>query len=825
MTTNNQLQNNAGLKTEYDRLAKELEHKKTELNVINQVVKEISTLLELDQILPLVAEKARALISAETLIVPIIDQNREYYTYLAASGKNSHAIMGQSFPVTIGMCGWVLSHQESLLFGENSTELMGKATQWEDGMESALLVPLMSRGKIVGGLSGLGKNGGGSFSEEDLSVLELFSSHISIAIENAQIFQELKAQRNHAQITLKAIGDGVISTDEKGLVVQMNPVAERLTGWSEAQAQGRALSEIFNIVNSISNEPVENPVEKVIAEGEIVGLANHTILISKQGRRYQISDSAAPIKDEWGNIHGVILVFRDVSEEYFMQEALIENQARFNSILDNTPAVIYLKDIDGRYLLVNRQFEKLFSVDAVDVKNKTDFDIFPADVAEKFVQNDKKVLQTKNAIEIEEQAPHPDGMHVYISIKFPLIGSDGTPYAVCGISTDITEHRFIEEALRRSQKMDAIGQLSGGVAHDFNNQLGVIIGYLDMLKLYMEKSNPQFQWLEAASNATLRCMDLTRQLLSFSRKQVKEKELVNLNDSIKDMQTMIDRSVTPQIQVDYQLADDLCNTLIDKGEFQDAMLNLVINARDAMSRGGILRIETRNEDIDSIQANRLLNVVPGQYVHLIVSDNGNGMSKDIMEHVFEPFFTTKPTGQGTGLGLAMVYGFVMRYEGQIKIYSELGKGTVVNIYLPQLKETAKVSEDKARSSRDLPQGSECVLVVDDEPDLLQLAIFYLDDLGYKTLRAENAHKALSIIEGHPEIDLLFSDVLMPGGMNGYELAEKALMINPGLKVLLTSGFVSDNIKDALFQKYANGLLAKPYRKEQLSRRLREVLDR
>ncbi|HEY9051089.1 MAG TPA: PAS domain-containing protein, partial [Gammaproteobacteria bacterium] len=684
---------------------------------------------------------------------------------------------------------------------------------------------LISRGKIVGGLSGLGKKGGGSFSKEDLAILELFSSHISIAIENAQIFQELKEQKKRAEITLKSIGDAVITTDAQGKVVQMNPVAERLTSWTEAQANGKFLSDIFNIVNARSRKPVDNPVEKVIANGDVVGLANHTVLISKHGKEFQISDSAAPIKDEFGNILGVILVFRDVSEEYYMQEALIENQARFHSILDNTPAVIYLKDREGRYLLINRQYEKLFNVSNDSVRNKTDYDIFPAEIAEKFTQNDKYVLQTKNSIEIEELAPRADGLHVYISVKFPLLDADGEAYGICGISTDITEHRFTEEALRRSQKMDAIGQLSGGIAHDFNNQLGVVIGYLDMLKRQMDENKPQFQWLETASKATLRCMDLTRQLLSFSRKQVKEKEQLNLNDCIVDMQTMINRSLTPQIRVDYFLADDLHNTLLDKGEFQDAMLNLVINARDAMPQGGVLRIETHNENIDKVQANRLLNIAPGKYIHVVISDNGKGMSKDVMEHIFDPFFTTKPTGKGTGLGMTMVYGFVNRYDGQIKIYSELGKGTKINIYLPELKPTDEVKVENIKNTREFPGGSESILIVEDEPDLLQLAAHYLDDLGYQILEAQDASHALSMLEKHPEIDLLFSDVLMPGGMNGYELAEQVLSIKPGIKILLTSGFVSDNIKNGLFQQYANDLLVKPYRKDVLAKRIRDVLDR
>jgi len=402
--------------------------------------------------------------------------------------------------------------------------------------------------------------------------------------------------------------------------------------------------------------------------------------------------------------------------------------------------------------------------------------------------------------------------------------AEGYPIRSVGTVQDITERVSMEEALRRSQKMDAIGQLSGGVAHDFNNQLGVVIGYLDFLRNHFSPDEKPRQWVDIAIKSTLRCMDLTQQLLTFSRHQAKEKRVVDLNTTLNEMKAMITRSVTPEVMVQYFLADNLWQTEINLGEFQDAILNLVINARDAMPNGGKLLIETSNKYLDASYAARNPGVEPGAYVQLMLSDTGTGIDKETMEHIFEPFFTTKPTGKGTGLGMAMVYGFVKRYGGNIKVYSELGVGTTMRLYLPRTTASESTTTIQDTHEVELPTGSETILIVDDEVDLLQLADQYLRDLGYHTRLAENTKQALAILEGDESIDLLFSDVVMPGGMNGYELAQQATQLRPRLKVLLTSGFTSKTIAHNGLARFSAHLLCKPYRKSDLSQRIRTVLD-
>ena len=404
--------------------------------------------------------------------------------------------------------------------------------------------------------------------------------------------------------------------------------------------------------------------------------------------------------------------------------------------------------------------------------------------------------------------------------------ADDTPLRAVGTVQDITERVAMEQALRRSQKMEAIGQLSGGIAHDFNNQLGIIIGYLDFLKNHLEGQQKPSRWVETATRATQRCMDLTRQLLSFSRRQGRSEASLNLNDCIDEIKNVIARSVTPEVEVKYFLANPLWTTRADPGELQDAIINLAINARDAMPNGGTLVIETGNIHLDRHYAERNPGVTPGDYVQLNISDTGTGMDAQTLERACEPFFTTKDEGKGTGLGLAMVYGFAKRCGGFVKLYSEPNAGTSVRLYLPRCQDCEVVHaalDDTAREP--LPRGNETVLLVDDEPDLLQLAARYLSELGYQVYTAENARQALALLDDPSlPIDILFSDVVMPGGINGYELAQKAVERRPAIKVLLTSGFTSRTLAHNGLARFNANLLPKPYRKDQLAQRIRRVLD-
>ncbi len=510
------------------------------------------------------------------------------------------------------------------------------------------------------------------------------------------------------------------------------------------------------------------------------------------------------------------------------EEALQEKEARIRGVVESALDAVIVIDENSVIIEWNTQAELIFGWKSSDILGRTLMEtIIPPQYHEGHQRGIEKLRATGEGPFLNRRreltALHREGREFAVELSVSVLRR-GETWVFSAFVRDLTERRQAEEVLRRSQKMEAIGQLSGGIAHDFNNQLGIVIGYLDFLKNYAANDDGPRQWVNTATKATLRCMDLTRQLLAFSRRKATTKVIVDLNATLKELETMIARSVTPEVEVEYFLADDLWQTEIDPGEFQDAILNLVINARDAMPEGGKLLIETTNKHIDTNYAALNPRIEAGHYVQLMLSDTGTGMDKDTLEHLFEPFFTTKPEGKGTGLGLAMVYGFVKRYGGYIKVYSEPGTGTTIRLYLPRstVSESAVISNDTGKA--ELLAGSESILIVDDESDLLELADLYLSDLGYRTLRAETTTQALAILAGDQEIDLLFSDVVMPAGMNGYELAQQATAQRPNLKVLLTSGFTLKTIARNGLARFAAHLLSKPYRKADLAQRIRIVLD-
>ncbi len=305
------------------------------------------------------------------------------------------------------------------------------------------------------------------------------------------------------------------------------------------------------------------------------------------------------------------------------------------------------------------------------------------------------------------------------------------------IISDITELKQTELALRRSQKMDAVGQMAGGIAHDFNNILSIVLGNIEMLERQSTFDLKVQKRIESIKQSAQRAVDLTRQLLGFSRSEATSKKVININQRLEKMKSLIVRSLTPQVEVSEQLAKGLWSVEIDPGDFEDALLNLLLNARDAMSGTGLLTIETRNCELDEAYCDINPGIGPGKYVQLAVSDTGTGLSSDVQEHIFEPFFTTKPQGEGTGLGLAMVYGFVKRSGGCIKVYSESGIGTTFRIFLPAVPEEAQVCEKIIGNISTWPRGTETVLLVDDELALLELVEESLKVLGYRVLTASN----------------------------------------------------------------------------------------
>jgi len=389
---------------------------------------------------------------------------------------------------------------------------------------------------------------------------------------------------------------------------------------------------------------------------------------------------------------------------------------------------------------------------------------------------------------------------------------------------DVSERKALEAQLRQAQRMEAVGQLTGGLAHDFNNLLTIVIGNLDLLLERLGKNGEIAEMAQLALDAGLRGATLTRQLLAFSRRQPLEPKAFDMNELVEDTIGLLRRTLGEQLDIETKFAADLWPVLADPAQLEAAFANLAINARDAMPQGGRLAIETANKQLDADYAARNVDVAPGDYVMLAVSDNGTGIAPSILDKVFEPFFTTKEQGQGTGLGLSMVYGFAKQSGGHVKIYSEVGHGTTVRLYLPRAGADRQRSDVRAPELIEELVGDAKVLVVEDSGEVRKVAVNYLLAFGYRVIEAGSGPEALEQLAADATISLLFTDVIMPGGMSGPELAQRALELRPDLKVLFTSGYAETAIEGGPSVGLVGNLLSKPYRKEDLARKLREVLE-
>ena len=408
------------------------------------------------------------------------------------------------------------------------------------------------------------------------------------------------------------------------------------------------------------------------------------------------------------------------------------------------------------------------------------------------------------------------------------VAENGALRAMLLVAQDETERNRLERQFLQSQKMEAVGQLTGGIAHDFNNLLGILIGNLDIVRERVDGNPELCELVDAGIEAGLRGADLNKRLLAFSRRQALQPEEVDVNAAVGGIIALLRRSLGERVEIRLSCDDAAWTVRVDPTQLETAVVNLCINARDAMPQGGVLMVETCNVTIDDHYADSHEEVLPGDYVMASVSDNGQGMTPEILRRVFEPFFTTKPVGQGTGLGLPMVYGFMKQSNGHISIYSEPGRGTTVRLYLPRSAGGGVRSDADLQAAPALSSGQELILIVEDNPDMRDLARRQCLDLGYRVVEAENADRALELVELGLKPDLLFADVIMPGSMGGFDLAGRLRRKWPELAVLMSSGFTERAARDmhhpddGEVRPYT--LLSKPYRKTDLVKALREAFD-
>ncbi len=610
-------------------------------------------------------------------------------------------------------------------------------------------------------------------------------------------------------------------TDSNGTITYANDLFVKVSGYSKNELIGQN-----NRILKSSYHSAEffEEMYRVISAGEI--WSGDICNKAKEGHEYWVATTIVPFMGESKKPLSYMAMQTDIT----VQNAAEANLARAQRMVNIGSWELDLIKNDLHW---SAEIYRIFEIDPNNFipTYESFLEVIHPEDRKKVSDAYEFSLKNRQPYEIEHRLLMSDGRVKIVKEQCETFFDEtGKALRSIGVVHDISNSKYTEEALRRSQKMDAVGQLTGGIAHDFNNIMGIILGNVELLELLNIQDEKILNRIKPIKITAQRAAKLTKQLLAFSRRKAEQLSVTDINSLLVSMKSLIEHSVTPEIEVLYAFSDNLWLTKIDPGDFQDTIVNIVINARDAMSRNGNLRIETRNCYLDEKYCTHNPGVMEGDYVEITISDNGIGIAAELQQRIFEPFYTSKAEGSGTGLGLAMVFGFIERSKGHIKVYSKIDIGTTFRLYLPRsFGENEMINAEQTQNKKTLPKGKETILVVDDEEGLRELAKDSLEMLGYKVLTAENGKAALTVLEKNSDIDLLFSDVVMPGGVNGYELAEQAARNYSGLKILLTSGYTQkavfkNNDDQFKWSKFEKDLLSKPYTRKELASRIRKILD-
>lgn len=619
--------------------------------------------------------------------------------------------------------------------------------------------------------------------------------------------------------------DGVILIDGVGKILMFNPACERLFGYDADEVLG-------GNVKILMPEPFHSEHDSYISnyqrtgERKIIGIGREVVGRRKDGSTFPMDLSVGEARHGGGSTF--VGIIHDITERKQTEQALRHGAAQLRAVLETAVDGVILIDASGNVLMFNPACEGLFGYKAEEVLGRNVKMLMPPpfrDEHDGYLENYRTTKERKIiGIGREVVGQRKDGTTFPMELSVGEAQQEGAPVFV-GIIHDVTVRKQTEEQLVQAQKMEVVGQLSGGIAHDFNNLLTVIIGNSEDLSKAL-RARPDLQRL---SDAILACAtngaELTRRLLAFSRRQTLRPVTVDCNRLVSGMQQLLRRTLRENVEIHTLLDSQLAPAFADAAQLESAILNLALNAQDAMPEGGRLTLSTSDAALDGDYASQHPEVTPGQYVQLAVTDDGLGMSPEVRERVFEPFFTTKDVGKGSGLGLSMVYGFVKQSGGHVSIYSEPELGTTVRLYLPVSSTPTRADAEPIATEYSEPlAGGATIMVTEDDPFVRGYAVAALKGFGYSVIVAADGREALGLLHSGAKPDLLFTDVVMPGGVNGWELARQAQEILPGLDVLFTSGYALEALVEVGRLAPDTIILNKPYRKSELGARVASMLS-
>jgi PAS domain S-box-containing protein len=734
------------------------------------------------------------------------------------------------------------------IFGYTAEEIVGKPIYLlippERESDENLILGKIRRGERVEHYETVRRRKDGSLITVAITVSPLFDSQGNV-IGASKVARDVTERTTtaksaqHLAAIIESSEDAIISKDTNGIIQTWNQSAERLFGYAADEIIGKS---VLTLIPRARHHEEDVILGKIRCGERIEHF--ETVRQAKDGRLIDISLTVSPIKDRNGNVIGASKIARDITEKK-RAEALLEQQAQSLAALNQelerrveertadlrNIQTFYMHSSECHAVLSRRpngefQYDEinpatltLYGMTRAQVVGRTTNEIFAPDRAAELNAYLEACLRAGTRFSYTRK----QGKSVLDALATPIPAEPGRSARVAVTARDISERQSLEEQLRQAQKMEAVGQLTGGLAHDFNNLLQGIIGALDRAqhRIQQGRASEADRFIGAAIESANRAASLTHRLLAFSRRQTLDPKPTDANKLIAGMADLINRTVGPNIAVEVVGAAGLWLTKVDAPQLESAVLNLAINARDAMPNGGQLIIETANKWLDE-RAARERDVPPGQYVSVCVTDTGVGMPPDVVARAFDPFFTTKPMGQGTGLGLSMIYGFVRQSGGQVRIYTEVGKGTTMCLYLPR--HFGSADEFEAASTREPDQEfGETVMIVDDEATVRILVNETLTENSYRVLEAHDAASAMKILNSDQSIDLLITDVGLPGHINGRQLADAARATRAGLKVLFITGYAENAAVGNGHLEPGMEILTKPFPMTALAHKVREML--
>ena len=641
---------------------------------------------------------------------------------------------------------------------------------------------------------------------------------------NRETMDTFKALQNESDFGLDELarvldGASIIVHRLDGVIILWTSGCEALYGWTREEAVGRIVHELLATEFA---EPLETLRKDLLEKGVWTGEVRHR---HRDGRLLYIASRCVTVAREDNGTAVVFQTNNDVTALRRAQAELVRREVHLRSILETVPEAMIVINDEGRITSFSAAAERLFGYSAAEICGRNVRELMPQpdrDAHDSYLSHylttgERRIIGYGRVVTGQRRDKSTFPMELSVGEAI----SNGERIFT-GFIRDLTSRHRIEEELRQAQKMEAVGQLTGGLAHDFNNLLTVVSGNLEMLENKL-RDERQLSLLREAQLAAEDGAKLTAQLLAFGRRQPLHPKAADVGQLVGSFSDLLRRTIGETIELRTIVSGSSNLAMVDTSQLQNALLNLALNARDAMTGGGRLTISMSRIRLDVDYATRYPHVRTGDYVLISVEDNGQGMTEDVRQHAFEPFFTTKSLGAGTGLGLSMVYGFAKQSGGHVELESTTGVGTIVRIFLPLLREAEPPAIQVETVREEIPRGSELILVAEDDPRVRRIVVARLEDAGYRVLEATNGPDALAMFEQTPDIALVFTDIAMPGGLTGDKLAEKIRLLRPDAKILFTSGYASPEIAEGEVANDASWL-KKPYTARELAVRLRELLD-